>query len=167
MYVLAKTLWNDRSDFDALAQAYFGAAFGPDGEACRAYMARLSHLFDPTYLRTGTSRRASHGNEPVLNPSAARKLSAVPQEINAFRPVIERNMRASEACWAQSWTYLSYHTTLATLLAAAFQARAEGRLGQARERWNEAADFVQRNEDALQPVLDVFEFVRTLGRLFG
>ena len=163
-YVFAKSLWDARADFDALAEAYFSGAFGPDGQACREYMARLSRLFDPPSLRGDSPPRASSSEQPV--PSAA-KLAKIPQEVKAFEPVIERNLRSGEACWTKSWTYLSYHATIATMLALAFQARAEGRAEQARDRWNEVADFAQRNEDTLQPVLDVFEFVRTLGRLFS
>jgi hypothetical protein len=52
------------------------------------------------------------------------------------------------------------------MLALAFQARAEGNRDAARARWETLADWVQRNEDAVQPVLDVFEFVHTLERQF-
>jgi hypothetical protein len=52
------------------------------------------------------------------------------------------------------------------MLALAFKARAEGNRNTAHARWEELADFVQRNEDAVQPVLDVFEFVHALERQF-
>jgi len=165
MYVLAKSLWDDRVSFTALAKAYFAAAFGPDGEACRKYMARLSKLFDPPYLR-GDSVSGLQGEKKMRSISAARKLGTIPEQISAFEPVIERNLESDQACWNKSWGYLSYHATIATMLALAFKARAEGKPRQARDRWGEVADFVQRHEDAVQPALDVFEFVRTLDPLF-
>jgi hypothetical protein len=179
MYVMAKTLWDDDAQFEALADEYFASAFGPDGEACREYMARLSSLFDPPYLRgdvidgRGDSDAGdSHiwlleGGQAVLSQQASRKLGQIPAVIDAFKPVIERNLQIKDGCWAKSWEYLSFHSEIARSLALAFKARAEGKRSLARAHWEAASDFVQRNEDALQPVLDVFEFIRTLGHLFG
>ena len=61
---------------------------------------------------------------------------------------------------------LRLHADVSRELAAAFQARAQGDLPAARAAWARTADIVQRNEDFLQPDLDVFEFVHTLGRKF-
>ena len=176
MWVMAKTLWDENVTFEALARDYFDAAFGPDGEACRAYMARLSELFDPPYLRGDKS--AIQGEEKDLhvwilagaradaNAEAAARLGEIPGVIAAFRPVIERNLSAADACHAKSWAYLAAHADLATLLALAFKARAEGHLEEARHQWERTADLAWRSEDALQPVFDTFVFTLTLGSRF-
>jgi hypothetical protein len=178
MYVLAKTLWDDQVAFDDLADAYFEAAFGPDGGLCRAYMAQLSQLFDPPYLRGDvidgeevSDKGDSHtwildGGHAALSRQASRKLAQIPGVVDAFQPIIERNLAATDRCWAKSWEYLTYHSEVARLLALAFKARAEGDRDSARAFWERASDYVQRSEDALQPVLDVFEFVHTLGHQF-
>jgi hypothetical protein len=176
MYVMARTLWDEHADFDTLAREYFAAAFGSDGEACRGYMARLSQLFDPPYLRgdKGAIERGeqeSHlwylgGATTGVDKEAACRLGEIPALIDGFRPIIERNRTSSEPCHAKSWEYLGYHADLTRLLAMAFEARAWGQPESARRLWAQAAEFAQRNEDALQPVLDVFEFVRTLERKF-
>jgi hypothetical protein len=44
-----------------LARDYFAAAFGAAGEAAKEYMARLSQLFDPPYLRG--DRRVEHSRD--------------------------------------------------------------------------------------------------------
>ena len=176
MWVLAKTLWDENATFEAMARDYFDAAFGPDGEACRAYMAHLSELFDPPYLRGDKS--AIQGEEKDLhvwilagasadaNAEAAARLREIPGVIEAFRPVIERNLRAADACHAKSWAYLAAHADLATLLALAFKARAEGHLEEAQHQWERVADLAWRSEDALQPVFDTFVFSLTLGSRF-
>ena len=117
---------------------YFGAAFGPDGQVCREYMARLSRLFDPPTLR---------GDSPLSVTSTGQaersaELARIPEEIEAFGPIIERNLASEEPCWAQSWAYLSYHAQMATMLARALEARAAGRAEQARERWMARRVFV-------------------------
>jgi hypothetical protein len=179
MYVMAKTLWDADVQFDELTRDYFSAAFGGDGDACRAYMAKLSHLFNPPYLRgdcapedgaageggRATRRRAAaHG---AVNDDAARDLAKIPGVVDAFRPVIERNKRSSDPVQATSWHYLGHHAEIATRLAAALQARARGNWTEAISCWDRTADYVQRHEGELQPVLDVFLFVTTLGRLFA
>lgn len=178
MYVMAKTLWDDDAEFEALAGDYFPSAFGPDGDACREYMAHLSSLFDPSYLRgdvidgdevsdqDDSHTRFLDGGRSARSRQASHKLDQIPAVVDGFRPIIERNLQAPDTCWLQSWTYLSHHSEIATMLALAFKARAEGDREQARAHWEAVSDYVQRNEDALQPALDVFEFVRTLGRQF-
>jgi hypothetical protein len=159
MYVLARSLWDDGEDFGVLAQDYF-ATLGPDGPQCQAYMARLSQLFDPPYLR------GDKGDSPLTDRMAAQKLAQIPGVIRDFAPVIERNLKAADPCTAKSWEYLAYHAEIATLLAQAWQAKAENKPAQAHEIWERASEWAQINEDALQPVLDVYEFTRTLGRQF-
>jgi hypothetical protein len=179
MYVLAKTLWDDGAAFDDLAKAYFEASFGSaEGERVREYLAHLSALFDPPYLRGDVidgqeiSERGDshtwvlHGGQPVLSRQAAHKLGQIPKVIDAFEPVIERNRGTEDACRAQSWAYLALHAEMAKMLARALKARAEGNRDVARAEWKELADWTQRHEDAVQPVLDVYEFVHTLRRQF-
>jgi len=179
MWVLARTLWDERSDFDTLARDYFAAAFGAEGEAAREYLARLSAAFDPPYLR-GERTRAGNRNVDtdshvwILDPAgqegadeqAAERLRTIPELIDGFLPTIEANLAAPDLCHARSWEVLRYHADIARGLALAFQRRAEGRQDQARALWEEVARYVQRAEDALQPVLDVFEFIGTLGSRF-
>ena len=51
-------------------------------------------------------------------------------------------------------------------LARALQARAEGDVPTAQAHWEEAADYARRHEPAVQPALDVYEFIATMGRRF-
>jgi hypothetical protein len=101
-----------------------------------------------------------------LSRQASHKLSQIPEVIGSLQPVIERHLGTEDACQSQSWKYLSLFAEMARMLALAFQARAKGNQDVARARWKELADFVQRNEDVVQPALDVFEFVHTLERQF-
>ena len=71
MYVMARTLWDESVDVDGLAAEYFPAAFGADGEAARAYLAEMSRLFDPPYLRGNRTHRGEDEHVWIL---AARRL---------------------------------------------------------------------------------------------
>ncbi len=155
MTVLARTLWDDRLTFEEIAEDYFQAAFGPDGARCQAYLAELSELFDPPTLR---------GEKPAVSEEAARRYASIPAVVRAFEPVIARNLAAGDACRAASWGYLKRHAELCVRLAQALEARAHGERERMAALWAEAARTVQESEDALQPVLDVYEFIATLGR---
>jgi len=166
MYVMARTLWDEDAKFDDLARYYFEAAFGAEGEACREYMATLSRLFDPSAIRGDISTWSGKSTESDVNTEAAEKLGRIPQVVSEFRPVIERNRTSNDACRARSWEILAYHADIAMALSKALKARTEGDAASASTLWDQVEDMVQKSEDELQPVLDVFEFVRTLGRKF-
>ncbi len=59
MVVMGRTLWNDTLSFDEIARDYFAAAFGAEGRRAQEYLAQLSELFDPPYLRGGAAPRGS------------------------------------------------------------------------------------------------------------
>jgi hypothetical protein len=175
MHVMARTLWDSRATVESLAADYFPAAFGADGESTRAYLAEMSRLFDPPYLRGDRSPHPEDADVHVWilqpdasdpNAEAAAKLARIPALIDGFLPVIERNLGDPDPCRARSWALLRLHADLARGLAQAFQHRAQGDAVAARAAWLATADHAQRNEDFLQPDLDVFEFVHTLGRKF-
>ncbi len=73
MHVMAQTLWDDTADVAGLAAAYFAAAFGPDGDTACAYLAEMSRLFDPPYLRGDRAARRGAEDEHVwiLQPAGA------------------------------------------------------------------------------------------------
>ena len=55
---------------------------------------------------------------------------------------------------------------MAAQLARALALRARGQNAEAHERWVALSEFVQKREMDVQPVLDVFEYVAILERLF-
>ncbi len=157
MTVMARTLWNRDLSFDEIAGDYFESAFGPDGAVCREYMAKLTELFDPVYMR---------GEKTVVDPEAAERLSRIPDVVREFLPVIERNTSSDNACRAKSWEYLRYHAGVCTLLAKALEARARDDKETALAEWERTKRFVQENEPVLHPVLDVWNFVNVGGWKF-
>jgi len=118
MYVMGRTLWNDKLDFDELAKKYFSCAFGQDGEKCLEYMARLSELFDPPYLR---------GERELIDKNAAERFSGICEYVDDFRKVIEANAGSDDPCHAASWKYLKYHSDICCLMAVALEAMASGK----------------------------------------
>ena len=158
MTVMARTLWNRDLSLDEIARDYFESAFGPDGAACREYMAKITDLFDPVYMR---------GEKTVVDPEVAERLGRIPGVVEAFRPVIERNASSKNPCWAKSWEYLRYHAEICAMLSNALEARARGNMESAAQEWERAKRYVQESEPVLHPVLDVWNFVNVHGRKFA
>jgi hypothetical protein len=158
MAVMARTLWDDATPLEEITADYFAHAYGGDGPAVDAYLAAMSDLFDPPYLR---------GERPDRHDEAAAALDRVPELVAGFAPTIERNRDHPDAAVRASWLYLAYHANYAKLLARALASRARGDDESANAHWGEFAGYVQQIEPQLQPALDVFECLQTLrGRLF-
>jgi Domain of unknown function (DUF4838) len=157
MAVLGWTLWDKTRDFDTLARDYFAAAFGPAGEAARAYLTQLSELFDPAYLR---------GEKRLAGEQAATALGRVAGVVAAFLPTIERNSGSDTACWARSWHYLRHHAEVATALASALRQRAQGNLATAQAEWHALKQRLWQKEDELHRVLDVYLCTRVYDGMF-
>ncbi len=104
MYAMAAGLWDKASVFEDVSAEYFTAAFGQDAEAVETYMATLSRLFDPVYLR---------GEKPSDPEGMTAQWQEAKQVIAAF----EAEHLAAKGDSSPSWKYLTYHAHLATLYA--------------------------------------------------
>ncbi len=148
------TLWNKQLTFEEIAKEYFDAAFGLDGRRCYSYLRSLSELFDPSYLR---------GSKLLPDEAMAQSFAKIPQVIEDFKPIIERNIDSDDTCHAASWRYLKEHAYIYQELAQALEMVARDNLDAALEKWELIKKRVQEREDLLHPVLDVWLFIRTLG----
>ena len=83
MYLMGRALWNDALEFEDIANDYFSNAFGDDGLKCKEYMATLSKLFDPSYIR---------GEKGRENKEAAENLAKVKCVVDSFLPFVEKNL---------------------------------------------------------------------------
>jgi len=104
MYAMAAGLWDKTSVFEDVSAEYFTAAFGEDAPAVEAYMATLSRLFDPAYLR---------GDKPADPEGMTASWQEAKEVIAAFRE--QYLMTKGEE--NPSWRYLVYHADIATLFA--------------------------------------------------
>ncbi len=98
LYAMAKGLWDKRSSFNKISAEYFSAAFGERGAEVEQYMATLSALFDPPYIR----------REKPLNPAQ------IDQNCQKIRKVIAdfkaRCLEEQEP--SSAWKILRYHAAL-------------------------------------------------------
>lgn len=151
MYIMGRTLWDAGLDYEELTADYFNTAFGDAGAVCLEYLRRLSALFDRPGLWEGKSG-------DVEREALRSSLAEILQDLEA---VIEKNSRQKDRCRAASWNYLSFFSRFCSLLGAFLTA------GKGEERntaWGKLKEFLWENENHLQAVFDVFEFIETIER---
>lgn len=153
MYVMARILWNSGLTFEEIAADYFNAAFGDDGYLCKHYLEQLSLLFDPEYLR---------GEKPSLSLENAEKLSRIPALIKQFRPIIKRNLHHPDMCRRKSWEYLRYHSDISYELSRIMREKAFGNNIRSLIIWENLKTVISKNEDRIQSVFDLFEFIEEM-----
>jgi hypothetical protein len=151
MYVLGKTLWNDQLDFNTLAKDYLEHAFGKDGELVGRYLASLSDLFDPAYIR---------GEKPRVNSPAARNFARIQGVIDDFHPIIEKNILSQALpCQAKSWEFLRAHAWFASCLGQILERLAANERDAAFALWNDLKGQLGIAEERIQKVFDLYEFI--------
>jgi len=150
VYLMGRTLWDESLDFEALVEEYFFASLGKDGRRAREFLEELGRLLDWPRLGEIT---------PGKGPSRADLPRKVSEMLRRFQPVIERNLSLADACQARSWEYLRWYAQIVPGLARVIAARWAGNQTEAAREWARLKQFVQEQEDTLQPALDVYSFV--------
>src|SRR5262249_54033015 len=141
----------------ALAAEYHAAAYGPDGALVLEYLDNLTSLFDYSYLS---------GERPAVSPEAAQSFRSASTAIEAFQPVITRNLGAGQPgvspAQASSWALLDLHARIFGGLARALEARAKGEKDEARRGWEQVRGLVYENHFRLHESLDAYNFSSVL-----
>lgn len=152
MYTLARTLWNSALEFDEIAADYFNSAFGDNGIECLKYMRKISEQFVPPYIM---------GEMNMLDTDISQRFSLIKDLLIEYEELIRNNEELGSNCHKKSWQYLGYHKEICALLAEMLTYRAKNDLDRTRQKWAELKEYLQKNEDSLQKVLDIFEFIIT------
>lgn len=155
MYVMASTLWNDTVSFEDLANDYFTSAYGSDGSIVRDYLNKMSLLFEPLSLI----------RERPPSPSFLENLVKIKDILNEIEPTIKRNLSLKPEALSKSWLYLDYHRKMENKFSAILEALFRGNKDYAMKAWEELKLMLQKEEDVLQPVFDLFEFISVFERI--
>ncbi len=103
-YAMVAALWDKNSSFEDVAKEYFLAAFGIYGEDVEKYLATLSDLFDPEFVRGEKKKDA----ETVIKDYTEAK-----RVIDEFKDeFIDKHI-----CLSPDWQYLEIHAQLCLYLA--------------------------------------------------
>lgn len=153
MNVMARTLWNRESDFDAVRDEVLSAEFGEDFALVRDYLQDLSTYSLPEVTRL----------EKPFVPENIESYQKGIERVKNFMPIIDEHIAKSQGCEMVSWKYLKFHGELAMMLMSAFIEICKG--ADPVSLWTPIEDFVNRCEMDTKEYFDVFEFKFTYMRL--
>lgn len=178
MLLMAETLFDRETDFEAYTTDYFTSAFGADGAACREYLEKVTAAFHPSCLRRGGTAAIVSEDEGIEaadgtlltwehNAELAADLRALPDVVADFLPTIEKNMASAEPCHAASWRYLRHHADIIIGLAEVFAVAAGGDIPKAVKLFQSLENMISEREMELHEVFDLFLFVRNFRPKLG
>ena len=177
LITMGETLFNRNLDFNKLAEEYFEGAFGAEGSLCRAYLEKLSELLCPSNFRVGGGsgvEEAGLGDMDtqrkcwINNAEVAEKAAQIPVHLEAFLPVIERNIAlATDPVRLLSWRYLKYHSKICGYFAELLLAGAKGKMEEAVERYYELEEYLSEHEMEFHNGFDNLLFMRALRLKLG
>ncbi len=170
MTVLAKTMWDNKTDFQKIRTELYEASFGSDSvkELCD-YFETISDCFDVAIMKDEAS-----GHDVIdttIDKSAdvailRAKMVKVIKVFEDFLPVIEKHLTVGDACQNDSWMYLKLHNHIYGVLAKSILERIDGNEEKAKQLCDESIRFAYENEDFLQPVFDCMMYKRMVeGRI--
>lgn len=158
VYTMAQTLWNDRADFNKITEEYFSSAFGKDGDKCFTIMSKLSELFTPPYFR---------GEIPEAGQELTYKYELVKQVCEEYEVLINQNLSLENTSRRKSWEYLAYHREICLRMAEMMKYRTQKDMENVNRTWKALKEYLYINEDYIQPVFDLYEFLQTFEVMNG
>lgn len=154
MTVMAKTLWNSDADFDKIRYDLYAASFGADSaELMCDYFSALSDAFD-----VGTIQNQRQVDREVFR----QKIENARSLMESFGNEIEKHRDLADACQRKSWEYLEYHRNAYILMANQILALLSKNKPLAEKYREEAVNYIMKNEDDVQGVVDTMFFARIL-----
>ena len=156
MNVIARTLWDPETDFDAIREDVLKAEYGEDYALVRDYLEDLTLYSLPEVTRM---------EKPLVSEENALTYEKGIDRARKFNLIIQNRIETvTNECELRSWKNLKVHTALSIMLMSAFRDMARG--AEPADFWPPIEDFVNRHEWEMRQHFDVFEFKYTYGRLF-
>ena len=146
MQMMAAALWNKDCDYEQTAEAYYQAAFGPDGSLVRQYLQTLSRLF-------AIYEGPSHGQGAKIDGVLCQDYQQARQCIESFLIVIAEHCEAPSP-QLPDWQILRIHARYALQLLQALEFTQQGDADGAQAAIEKMLDNINREEWSIQQVMD-------------
>lgn len=151
LYVMAKGLWNKKINFKEITNEYYTALFGEYGEEIESYLARLSVIFNPPYLR---------GELEQIDTEAAARFASIPEYIAEIKPFLIMNAERGK-----QWEKLLVHADLCAILAQGLAARSSGDRETAKKKYDELIKAAISSESVTMDSLDLWNYENVMKRI--
>ena len=148
MYLMAKALWNGKTEPEKEIEEYYRATYGEDADACRNVLDEIRAALDPNVLR-GITR---------VNEAHLERCEAAKKAICAFNGTLAKHLRDKDFSRRVSYLYLAEQLHLAELLIDFLSAAIKKDDGSARKIWSNVLTSIGEIEALYPRALDAFEF---------
>lgn len=147
MTVMAKTLWNQNTDMDAVRQELYTAAFGADmAERMKDYFSTLSRGFSIGAIRSQV---------PIARDTFCHDLQEAVAAMDGMAPVIEEQVALqTDPCRRESWELLAHHARIYGTLGRSILASLAGNKEEGERLRAASVRIAWECEDAVQGALD-------------
>lgn len=174
-YTAGAMLFNPDRSFEEVKEEYFEAAFGKNADIAREYLEKLSEYFNEELLREyvdvyagGDSAEKSRMPKWFKNSEAAEKFSKALEYIEKFKAEADGYINAAEdGCRARSFELLKMHTEIAKGFGKALLEGAKGNKATLKEKFDELALYVMKNEEDYALEFDGCLYVKRIRQFFS
>jgi hypothetical protein len=149
-HVMADTLWNTKTDFDASAKHALREEFGEEYETAFSFLKEITRLSNPRVMRR---------EESILGAKNAADYKKGIALAEVFSKTAKENARrALHAVHKTSWENLAIYADLTIHIFTCYEALAKGEYEES--LCDAVKNFVFENEDKLRYVFDSYEFLK-------
>ena len=149
-HVMADTLWNTKTDFEASAKRALREEFGEEYETAYSFLKEITRLSNPRVMRREENIQTEE------NAIAYQKAIALSKEFSE----VAKNcaVRTRHPIHKTSWENLAIYADLSVRIFACYEALAKGEYKDS--LCDAVKNFVFENEDKLRYVFDSYEFLK-------
>lgn len=165
--ILAESLFDKSIDIEEYIDKYLADAFGNDWQIAKEYLESVSANFDINALTlnlditaqdTGSVDKNSKKSGIVGNREIGDIIATVPEMVEKYRAVIEKNKNLENECHSLSWALLEYHIEYCKHLSKIYFALSREDLEKSNEYLAEAVDYLSEIEMEIHPYFDLVLF---------
>ena len=152
------------SDFDALVEDYFSAAYGEDWGKVKEYFTRLGEIYEHKYI--AGDKYADRGDSRYYSPEHAEKMRGVYALSEEFKPFFESHKNMPMRAQTVAMRLLRRYAKLWESMAKPLILKAYGADAEAKEAYLAVLDEIGKHEVEDERWFDLHQFGMAYDRRF-
>lgn len=157
-YVMGSMLWNNTRTYDDIKQEYFASLYGNSWKTAVDWLQTVSYLSSCDYFNAIGER---------INLKQSEQFNAIACLADSMVTTISKQISNETGHIANEWLLLSWHREYVKKLSQALREISCGHNEQAQQYWYEFLDFIRREENNIQPNLDVYRVIEVAKNYAG
>ena len=174
--IVGEFLFDASIDTENYINGYFEDAFGEDWKTAKEYLEKVSASFDLEAMAQNTDITAQDtGVEDKLskkagifgNEAVGDVIAKLPEIVDAFVPIVEKNLAAADKCHKESWRILTYHGNYCKGLSKIHFALSRNDTESANKSFKELIEYLSEVELEIDLYFDLCLFVQRTNQVIA